>query len=121
MTVKNKILIVDDEQAILKILSIKLTLSDYEVITALDGQQALDLIYSTRPDIILLDVIMPEMDGFQLLERLRTFSDRPVIVFSARPENAQKALKMGANDFVPKPFDVNDLVIRINKLISARG
>ncbi len=66
---------------------------------------------------MLLDVIMPGIDGFQTLEQLRTFSEMPVIVLSARPENAQKALSLGANDFLAKPLDVNELVKRIEKLL----
>jgi two-component system, OmpR family, KDP operon response regulator KdpE len=110
-------LIVDDEPAILKILSIKLRISGYSVITAPGGQQALDLIKKESPDIIILDVIMPGIDGFEVLQQLRTFSKLPVIVCSARPENAQKALLLGANNFMPKPFDVDDMVRRIEMLL----
>ncbi len=70
---------------------------------------------------MLLDVIMPGIDGFQTLEKLRTFSEMPVIVFSARPENAQKALDLGANDFLAKPLDFNEMVKRIEKLLIRSG
>lgn len=117
MKAKKKILLVDDERAILKVLSIKLRISGYDVVTAPDGQEALDLVKSESPDIMLLDVIMPGIDGFGVLERLRTFSELPVIVFSARTENAQKALSLGANHFITKPLDVDDLVKRIEILL----
>jgi len=113
MKTKRKVLIVDDEQSLLRILGIKLRVSGYDVITALNGRQALECIDSACPDIMLLDIIMPGMDGLQVLRKLRTFSDMPVIAFSARAENARKALSLGANDFLAKPFDVDDLVMRI--------
>jgi DNA-binding response OmpR family regulator len=108
-----KILIVDDEPLILKVLGIKLRVAGYDVITALNGQQALELVDSARPDIMLLDIIMPGMDGFQVLQKLRPLSDLPVIAFSARPEGARKALSLGANDFLAKPFDLDELLMRI--------
>lgn len=119
--VKKKVLVVDDERHIINILSIKLRVSGYDVLTALDGRVALELVDSGHPDIMLLDIIMPGMDGFEALKKLRTFSDMPVIVLSARPENRQEALKLGANDFMAKPFDVDDLVARIQKTLNHRN
>jgi len=121
MKTKKKVLLVDDEKAILKVLSIKLRVSGYDVVTAAGGQEALELIDSARPDVMLLDVIMPGLDGFGVLEKLRTFSELPVIVFSARPENAQKALSLGANDFIAKPLDVDDMVKRIEMLLDHKA
>jgi two-component system KDP operon response regulator KdpE len=121
MKAKRRILLADDERAILKILSIKLVISGYEVVTASGGQEALDLVNSACPDIMLLDVIMPGIDGFNVLAKLRAFSDLPVIVFSARPENAQKAISLGANDFLAKPFDIDDMVQRIERLLAQKG
>ena len=114
MNSKSRILLVEDEQAILKILTIRLRVSGYDVITALNGEEGLKLVDSARPDIVLLDIIMPGIDGLQVLEKLRAHSDMPVIAFSARPENAQRAISLGANDFLAKPFDVDDLVKRID-------
>ncbi len=121
MKTKKKVLLVDDEKAILKVLSIKLRVSGYDVVTAAGGQEALELIDSASPDVMLLDVIMPGLDGFGVLEKLRTFSELPVIVFSARPENAQKALSLGANDFIAKPLDVDDMVKRIEMLLDHKA
>jgi two-component system KDP operon response regulator KdpE len=118
MKSKKKVLLVDDERAILRVIGIKLRISGFDVLTASGGQEALDLVKTNSPDIILLDVIMPGIDGFEVLEKLRTFSALPVIVFSARPDNAQKALSLGANDFLAKPFDVDDMVKRIESFFS---
>ena len=121
MNAKRKVLLVDDEKAILKVLSIKLRISGYDVVTAPGGQEALDLVKSECPDVMLLDIIMPGLDGFGVLEKLRTFSELPVIVFSARPENAQKALSLGANDFMAKPLDVDEMVRRIETLLDHKA
>jgi DNA-binding response OmpR family regulator len=115
MNLKKTILIVDDHREILKILRIKLRVLGYDVLTAPGGEEALVLLETVIPDIMLLDVIMPGMDGFEVLEKVRAFSTFPVIVYSARPENADKALSMGANDFLTKPFDPDDLIKRIKK------
>ena len=111
---------VDDERAILKVIAIKLRISGYDVTTASGGQEALDLVKTESPDIMLLDVIMPGIDGFETLQKLRAFSNLPVIVFSARPENAQKALSLGGNDFLAKPFNVDEMVGRIKTLLGER-
>jgi two-component system KDP operon response regulator KdpE len=118
MKAGNKILLVDDERAILKVIGIKLKISGYNVITASNGQEALDRVNTESPDIMLLDIIMPGIDGFKVLEKLRTFSEMPVIVFSARTENAQKALSLGANDYLAKPFNVEEMVKRIETLLN---
>jgi DNA-binding response OmpR family regulator len=121
MEPKKRILVVDDERAILKILSIKLRISGFDVVTAPGGSEALDLIKTESPDIILLDIIMPGIDGFEVLQSLRTVSKLPVIVFSARPENAAKALELGANDFLAKPFNVDEMVKKIERLLDGKN
>jgi two-component system KDP operon response regulator KdpE len=118
MKARKKILLVDDERAILKVIGIKLTISGYDVVSAYEGQEALNLLASACPDIMLLDVIMPGIDGFEVLQKLREFSDLPVIVVSARPENAEEAFRLGANDFLAKPLDVNELVEKIDTVLS---
>jgi two-component system KDP operon response regulator KdpE len=115
---KKKILLVDDERAILKVIGIKLRISGYEVVTASSGQEALDLAGTEFPDLMLLDVIMTGLNGFEVLEKLRKFSKMPVIVFSARTENAQKAFSAGADDFIAKPFNVDEMVNRIATVLN---
>ncbi|MBI4187671.1 MAG: response regulator [Chloroflexi bacterium] len=121
MPTKKKILLVDDERGILKVLSIKLRVSGYDVVTAADGQEALKMVDSASPDLMLLDVIMPGIDGFEVLRKLRPASQLPVIVCSARPSNMQEAMNLGANDFLAKPFNVDDLVKRIELLLDHKG
>ena len=117
MGTRSKILLVEDEPAILKILSIKLRVCGFDVVTARNGKDALKLVDNERPDLMLLDVIIPGIDGFQVLQRLRTNSNLPVIVFSARLDNAEKALSLGADEFLGKPFDVDDLLKRISGVL----
>ena len=119
MPSKKTILLVDDEPAILKVLAIKLKISGYEVVLASSGEEALGLLTAARPDLALLDVILPGMDGLELLRKVRSFSKMPVIVFSARPENAAAALKSGADDFLCKPFDTDTLMGKIQTLLYA--
>ncbi len=121
MEPRKRILLVDDERAILRVFGIKLRISGFDVVTAPSGEEALDLVKSQPPDIMLLDVIMPGIDGFEVLEKVRAFSDLPVIVFSARPENAQKALGLGANDFIAKPLDMDEMVKKIENLLDRKA
>jgi DNA-binding response OmpR family regulator len=118
---RKKVLVVDDERAILKVFSIKLRISGYDVITASNGREALELFKKESPDIMLLDVIMPGLDGFEVLQSLRSFSKVPVIVFSAMPENAQKALNLGADEFLAKPFNVDEIVKKITRLLHQKA
>ncbi len=118
--VNKKVLLVEDEPAIRKILSIKLRVSGYDVIIAQDGEEALRLAGRAAPDIVLLDILLPILNGFQVLEQLRSRSALPVVAFSAKPENAQRAMSLGANDFLSKPFDVDDLLVRIERALDHR-
>ena len=110
-----RVLIVDDEPRILKFLNIKLRASGYEVITANSGQEALSQVQAQDPDLIVLDVLMPGMDGFETLKQIRAFSSVPVIILSAREANIDKikGLKLGADDYLAKPFNPDELVARI--------
>jgi DNA-binding response OmpR family regulator len=118
MVAQGTILLVDDEEAIRKILSIKLRVSGYDVITAADGKKALQIVGTKKPDLVLLDLVLPRLSGFQVLEKLRNRVGMPIIAFSASPETAQKAIKLGADTFVAKPFDINDLVKTIGKFLN---
>ena len=112
---KKTVLVVDDEPGILRFLSIKLKISGYEVVTASSGEQALELVRPARPDIILLDIIMPGIDGLQVLRKVRTFSKVPVIIVSANRDALQKAMALGANDYLVKPFEPNELLEKIER------
>lgn len=110
-----RVLIVDDEPRILKFLNIKLKASGYEVITANGGQEALAQVQAQDPDLLVLDVLMPGMDGFETLKQIRAFSSVPVIILSAKEANVDKikGLKLGADDYLAKPFNPDELVARI--------
>lgn len=103
------VLVVDDNPGIIKFVSIQLRTAGYDVITASDGEEALRLVKSKKPDIMLLDLFMPLMNGFEVLRRLRAFSMLPVVVYSSDPEAAESSLFQGANAFITKPFDFEEL------------
>lgn len=109
------IMVVDDDQDTLKIINRALELEGYTVITASDGRAALALLEEHSPDLIILDVIMPELDGFQVLKLLRARSNVPIIMLTARGEPllVQKALALGADDYVTKPFRPLVLMARV--------
>jgi len=114
---KPRILVVDDHPKVLRFIEIDLKLRGFEVISTDSGERALELVKSAKPDIMLLDIVMPGIDGFEVLKKLRTFTQVPVIAFSASPENQDKAVQMGANDFMPKPFDPDTMARRIRALL----
>lgn len=110
-----KVLLVDDEERILNFLLSKLKISGYEGIAARDGIEALQRVREEEPDLVVLDVLMPKMDGFETLKQLRTVSSVPVIFLSARSVDADriKGLSLGADDYLPKPFNPDELIARI--------
>lgn len=109
------VLVVDDEQGILVYVGANLRQQGYEVLTARNGQEALDTAALKQPDLIVLDLAMPVMDGFQALQRLREWTQVPVIVLSAHADQADKvrALDLGADDYLTKPFGVEELLARV--------
>ena len=112
------ILVVDDEQRILNFLSSKLRASGYEVLTASNGIAALEQVQAQEPNLVVLDVMMPKMDGFETLKELRSFSSVPVIILSAKESNADKVkgLDLGADDYLAKPFSPDELIARIEAI-----
>ena len=114
---KQRVLVVDDHPKLLRFIEIDLKVRGFDVITTTSGIGVLELVRSTKPDIVLLDIIMPGMDGFEVLKKLRDFTQLPVIAFSASPGNYHEAMRLGANDFVPKPFQPDEMVRRINTLL----
>ena len=111
-----KILVVDDEPNIVEILRFNLQREGYEVLAAYDGQEGLDIARSEGPDLILLDVMLPGLDGFEVCEELRK-TDRltPIIMLTAREEERDRVmgLELGADDYVVKPFSVRELLARV--------
>jgi two-component system, OmpR family, KDP operon response regulator KdpE len=114
-TMAEKILIIDDEESTLQLLTILLELRGYEVITAARAEDGLRTAYRTHPDLVLLDIMMPEMDGWTVCHKLRELSDVPIIFLSARSEirDVVKGLELGADDYVIKPYDNDELIARI--------
>lgn len=111
----NKILVVDDEASIVNIIAYNLKKEGYEVITANDGEKALELALSQTPDLILLDIMMPVMDGYEVCRKVREKSNVPIIMLTARADEVDKVigLEMGADDYVTKPFGNRELVARV--------
>ncbi len=112
-----KIIIVDDERDIRLALRVALTARAFEVAEAGDSQGVLDMLTAERPDLILLDVDMPDVDGLQLCRSIRVKSGVRIIVMSAGGVERAAALSAGANDFIPKPFSIEELVSRIQALV----
>lgn len=115
---KKRVLVVDDHPKVLRFIEIDLKLRGFDVVTTTSGEEALELVKSARPDIMLLDIVMPGMDGLEVLKKLRGFTQLPVITFSASPGNHDDAIRLGADDFMPKPFDPNGMVRRIEALLN---
>jgi len=111
---KRTVLVVDDEPKVLKFVEIDLKYRDFDVVTATSGEESLDLVKSAEPDIMLLDIVMPGMGGFETIRQLRSFSQIPVIAFSASIANRDEAMRLGANAFISKPFKPDDMVDSIN-------
>jgi len=117
------ILVVDDEPHILKMVEFKLKNLGHEVISATDGGQALDMVSTKKPDLVLLDVMMPVMDGFQVLEKLKAQEETkeiPVIMLTARGQERDvvRGVETGADDYVVKPFSFPELIARVNRALS---
>ncbi len=110
-----KILVVDDEASIVNIISFNLKKEGYEVITASDGETGLELALSEKPDLVLLDIMMPQMDGYEVCRKIREKSTVPIIMLTARADEVDKVigLEMGADDYVTKPFGNRELMARV--------
>lgn len=115
MKTKPRILVVDDEPQLTRVLLTGLSSRGYEVRAAADGLTAFETFTDWQPDLVITDLAMPNMDGFELCRRLRTLSQVPIIVLSAKDEERMKvaALDLGADDFVTKPFGIDELLARI--------
>ena len=116
---KTTILAADDDPQLLRLITRNLQLEGYDVLAASDGQQALELIENNAPDLVLLDVMMPRMDGFTVCQRIREFSTVPIIIVTARGQDQDKVrgLDLGADDYLTKPFSVDELLARVRAVL----
>ena len=114
-----RVLIVDDDLAIIKLLRANLKTEGYEILTAMDGAEALETIERKLPDFMILDLMLPKIDGFEVCRRLREWSQIPIIILSARGDERDKikCLDLGADDYMTKPFGANELISRIRAVL----
>ena len=118
-----RLLLIDDEANLRHTLSYALRQEGYEVLTAQDGEEGLELFRSTAPDLVILDVMMPKQDGFEVCRRLRKESDVPVVMLTARDTELDKivGLEIGADDYLAKPFSMRELIARVRALLRRTG
>lgn len=112
-------LIIDDDAKLVEAIKLYLKNAGYEVIAAADGLEGLQKMYAHRPDLIILDIMMPKMDGWEACRRIREVSDVPIIMLTARGQEYEKVkgLKLGADDYVAKPFGLKELVARVEAVL----
>ncbi len=117
------ILVVDDEAVLVKGIRFNLKSDGYDVITGSNGQEAVDLTKSEKPDLVVLDVMMPVMDGLTACSRIREFSDVPIILLTAKTDDMDKLMgfEHGADDYLTKPFNILELKARIRALLRRTG
>lgn len=117
---KGRILVVDDDKTLVRLLRDALTKAEYEVISASNGIDALQELYAKQPDLVLLDVMMPRMDGWETAQRLRQVSSVPVIMLTAKDEESDKlkGFSAGVDDYVTKPFSFAEIVARVNAVLN---
>lgn len=115
----HRILVVDDEKRMVRFIRLNLEHDGFQVIPAYNGKEALDQVRNALPDLILLDVMMPDIDGFQVLEKIREFSAVPIIMLTAKGEEDDRVrgLELGADDYVTKPFSPRELVSRVRAVL----
>lgn len=119
MSKEKTILVVDDQPSLVRLVRDNLESKQFKVTSANDGAKALDIVENERPDLVVLDVMMPGMDGYEVCRRIREFSTVPIIMLTAR--NDQEALiqgfEMGADDYITKPFHANELLARVEAVL----
>ena len=116
---KKRILVVDDELSIVKFLRANLEAGGYEVLTAMDGAEAIQTVEMELPELVILDITMPKMDGFEVCRRLREWSQVPILMLSARGDEGDKVkcLDLGADDYITKPFGASELIARVRAVM----
>ena len=118
-----KILVVDDEDLLVKGIRFNLQNEGYEVLTGSNGLEALQIVQSQKPDLLVLDVMMPEMDGLTACSKIREFSNVPIILLTAKTDDMDKLMGFdhGADDYLTKPFNILELKARIRALLRRSG
>jgi len=116
---KGKLLIIDDDDKLVEAIELYLKRAGYDIITAADGLQGMQQMYGQRPDLIVLDVMLPKMDGWEACQRIREISNVPIIMLTARGQETDKVmgLKLGADDYVAKPFSLKELEARVEAVL----
>jgi two-component system, OmpR family, response regulator RpaB len=116
---KGKILVADDEASIRQIVEARLKMAGFEVVTAADGEEAVERYYEVHPDLVVLDIMMPRMDGLQVCKQIRKRDTTPIIMLTAKGDIADRinALEMGADDYIIKPFSPRELEARIKAVL----
>lgn len=120
---KPRILVIDDEVKVLKILSMRLRMDGFDVFTASTGMEGMRLAYEMHPDVVVLDIVMPGVDGFEVCRRLRALTDAIIILVSVRSdtEDIVHGLRVGADDYLVKPYNYQELMARMNAFLRRRA
>ena len=115
MEIKDRVLVVEDDKRISNFIKTVLEANNYDVIVAQTGAEAYSMVTSQCPDVVILDLGLPDMDGIEIIKKIRSWSNLPIIVISARSEDSDKvsALDAGADDYLTKPFSVDELLARL--------
>lgn len=116
---KIRVLVVDDEPRYLKLVRYNLEPGGYEVVTAATGEEALALVARKNPDLVVLDIRLPDIDGYEVCSRIREFSSVPIIMLTAKSEEGEKVkgLRLGADDYITKPFSAEELMARLEAVL----
>ena len=119
MTRKATVLVVDDEPHVVRLVKANLETSGYKILTAADGEQALRVVRDESPDLVILDIMLPKMDGYEVCRRIREFSPVPVIMLTARSAKVDlvHGFEVGADDYLTKPFAANELLVRVRAVL----
>jgi DNA-binding response OmpR family regulator len=119
MDEKARLLIIEDDTNLVEALKLYLSTAGYAVLTAADGREGLKEMYLQQPDLIILDIMMPGLDGWEVCDRIRQVSDVPIVILTARGQEAEKVrgLQLGADDYVAKPFSLRELEARVESVL----